>query len=174
MLTREINKGWAYAVGYLTLSFLCFFYSSAALSQSLQCSDINYSRLQSYKRLIEQAEKKYGLDVNLIIAVIQVESAFIPRARSKAGARGLMQLMPETQRQLGVRSVFDPKQNIEGGARYLREQILRFGDVKKGLWAYNAGPHRVEKKQMFAETQRYIPRVLFYYWCMKNRSLKNG
>lgn len=171
MLTKAINSRFyrVYTAAYMSLCLLCAFYSNAAVSQVLQCSDINYSRLQSYKLLIEQAEKKHGLEADLIIAVIQVESGFNPRARSKAGARGLMQLMPETQRQLGVRSVFDPQQNIEGGTRYLRQQILRFGDVKKGLWAYNAGPHRVEKKLMFAETQRYIPSVLFYYWCMKNQ-----
>ncbi len=115
---------------------------------------------------------KYGLDHRLVYAVIEVESNFDASAISHAGAEGLMQIMPETQKDLGVRDSFDPEENIDAGVRYLREQINRFGDLKLALAAYNAGPSQVERYKgvpPFDETQRYVGKVLALYNNMKNK-----
>lgn len=138
----------------------------AGISQNA-CERVNWQGLSQYAPAIRQAERRYGLDAALISAVIQVESNFDRWARSPAGANGLMQLMPETARELNVRDPWDPWQNISGGTRYLKEMIERFNDVCKALWAYNAGPHRVRVGKLYEETRRYIPKVLSFYWCFK-------
>jgi soluble lytic murein transglycosylase-like protein len=112
--------------------------------------------------LIERAASKYGLDPAVIKAIISVESGFNPNAVSKAGARGLMQLMPSTARLLGV-DPDDPEQNVDGGARYFRQQLDRFGSIELALAAYNAGPANVLHYggiPPFPETQRYVADVL--------------
>ncbi len=96
-----------------------------------------------YDSLIAEAARKYDLDPNLIKAVMRYESQFKRYALSGAGAMGLMQLMPGTAASLGVDDAYDPAQNIEAGARYLRKQINRFGDVRLALAGYNTGPNRV-------------------------------
>jgi soluble lytic murein transglycosylase-like protein len=113
---------------------------------------------------IQQAAAKYNLAPELIRSVIRAESNFQADAVSPAGAKGLMQLMPETARELGVTNVFDIQQNIDGGARYLRQMLDRFGgDLKRALAAYNAGPGAVEQfngSVPYAETRQYVKRVL--------------
>jgi hypothetical protein len=113
---------------------------------------------------IEDAARKYNLPGKLIESVIQAESGFRVDAVSPAGAQGLMQLMPGTAKELGVDDPFDARQNIDGGAAYLRQMLDRFdGDVKLALAAYNAGPGTVEKYNgnvPYRETQNYIERVL--------------
>ncbi len=113
---------------------------------------------------IKNAARKYNLSEKLIERVIQAESNFQVDAVSPAGARGLMQLMPATAKELGVDDPFDVRQNIDGGAGYLRRMLDRFGgDVRLALAAYNAGPGNVEKYNgdvPFRETQDYIERVL--------------
>jgi len=113
---------------------------------------------------IKNAAGRYNLPEKLIASVIQVESNFQVDAVSPAGAQGLMQLMPATARELGVDDPFDVRQNINGGAGYLRQMLDRFdGDVKLALAAYNAGPGTVERYNgnvPYRETQDYIERVL--------------
>ena len=114
-----------------------------------------------YKSEIDDAAQVTGLPPELIVAVMYHESGGNPKAVSRAGARGLMQLMPRTARGLGVSDPFDPRQNILGGARYLRAQLDRFGgNLALALAAYNAGPGNVYKYKRdippFRETQRYV------------------
>jgi len=117
-------------------------------------------------RGVSQAAVKYNLPENLIKGVIKAESGYNPRALSRAGAQGLMQLMPATARELGVDDIFDIEQNIDGGARYLRKMIDRYdGDVAKALAAYNAGPGTVDRFKgsvPYRETIAYVDRVLKY------------
>ncbi|MCL2226178.1 MAG: lytic transglycosylase domain-containing protein [Oscillospiraceae bacterium] len=114
--------------------------------------------------IFEAAGRRYNIPSNLLKAVAQVESNFRPNVTSRAGAQGIMQLMPGTARHLGVEDVFDPEQNIMGGARYLRELLDRFdGDISLALAAYNAGWPTVLRHggiPPFRETQAYVPRVL--------------
>lgn len=116
--------------------------------------------------IIKEKADKYNLDESLIKAVIKAESGFNPNAVSKAGASGLMQLMPGTARGLGVEDIFDVEQNIEGGAKYLRGMLDRFdGDKSLALAAYNAGPNAVKRYggiPPYQETQNYVKRVLSY------------
>ena len=113
---------------------------------------------------IATAAKRYNLPTVLVRAVVKAESGFRVRAVSPAGAQGLMQLMPATARELGVTDPFDIDQNIDGGAKYLRAMLDRFGgDVKLALSAYNAGPGTVARyngKVPYAETRNYVDRVL--------------
>ena len=113
--------------------------------------------------MIQEAASKTGVSEDLITAVIQAESAFRPNAVSPVGAQGLMQLMPGTARGLGVSNPFDPRQNIMGGAEYLRQQLNRFGSVEKALAAYNAGPGAVAKYggvPPYAETRNYVNKIM--------------
>lgn len=125
-------------------------------------------------RMIKHVASEQGVNHHLIQAVVQVESNYNPRAISSAGARGLMQLMPETQRELGVLNVFDPGENLRGGVRYLIRQILRFRDVRKGLWAYHAGAGRVGTGRIPHVTKRYADRVLRIYWQLERQERKYG
>ncbi len=115
-------------------------------------------------RGIHAAAGRYGLSPQLIEGVIRAESGFRPDAVSPAGAQGLMQLMPATARELGVNDPFDIAQNIDGGARYLRQMLDRFeGDLPTALAAYNAGPGTVARYNgdvPYPETRRYVQRIL--------------
>lgn len=116
-----------------------------------------------FDAMIEEAARRYDLPADLIKAVIQVESNFNPMAVSAAGAKGLMQLMDATAAALGIKDSFDPAQNIEGGAAYLRRMLDRYGQVSLALAAYNAGPGAVDRHggiPPYAETQAYVRRVL--------------
>jgi hypothetical protein len=114
--------------------------------------------------LIKTASGTNRLDPDLVNSVIRAESGFNVRAVSPKGAQGLMQLMPQTSSQLGVRNAFDPQSNVEGGTRYLRELLERYNfDLIKALAAYNAGPRRVEQYggvPPYYETKAYVARIV--------------
>ena len=116
-----------------------------------------------YSYLFAEAAKTYGVDPRLIAAVARRESAFNPNAVSRVGACGLMQLMPATARVLGISDIFDVRQNIFGGAQYLRQLLDAYnGDLDRTLAAYNAGPGAVDKYNgvpPFAETRAYVASI---------------
>ena len=117
-----------------------------------------------YDDLIAESGERHGVEPALIKAVMRAESGFKARAVSRKGARGLMQLMPRTARGLGVRNIYDPAQNIDGGAQHLRVLIDQFGlNLPRVLAAYNAGAARVDQYRgipPYAETRSYVAAVL--------------
>ncbi len=132
-----------------------------------------------YKQIIEESARANGLDSALIHAVISVESRYNAKAVSAKGAVGLMQLMPKVASQYGVTDLFDPAQNIRGGARYLRDLLGLFnGDLSLALAAYNAGEAAVfrygNRIPPFRETSKYVPRVLNFYRKYQANPLYSG
>ena len=125
------------------------------------------ARAASYAQAINKYASAHGVSPKLVSAVMRVESCYDRRAVSRSGARGLMQLMPATAKELGVRDSFDPEQNIEGGIRYLGMMLKRFNhNLRLGLAAYNAGPEAVaEYKDVppYPETVSYVSRILKLY-----------
>ena len=121
----------------------------------------------SYEDHVRQASTRYGVPERLVTAVIRAESGFNPRAVSPKGARGLMQLMPQTASLLGVRDSFDPAENIDGGVRHLRGLIERFGNnLPLAIAAYNAGENAVTQHRgipPYPETQGYVQKVLLFF-----------
>lgn len=119
------------------------------------------------RALAIESARRHGLDPDLVLAVISVESAFRKEAVSPKGAQGLMQLMPATARELGVKDAFDPAQNLDAGARYLTALLEQFhGDVKLALAAYNAGPGAVKRHggiPPYRETRQHVEKVLERY-----------
>jgi hypothetical protein len=113
---------------------------------------------------VRAASGTYQLDPDLVTSVIRAESGFNVRAVSPKGAQGLMQLMPQTASQLGVRNAFDPQANVEAGTRYLRELLERYDfDLVKALAAYNAGPQRIDQYNgvpPYYETKAYVARIV--------------
>ena len=125
----------------------------------------------SFNEIINKAAQRHDIAVSLLRAIIKAESNFNPRAVSKKGAMGLMQLMPQTAKLLNVGDPFDPKENIMGGARYFKQLFDRFeGKLPLAIAAYNAGPERVERHKRIPpirETQEYVKRVLKYYYAYR-------
>jgi soluble lytic murein transglycosylase-like protein len=133
------------------------------------------------REIAAAAARRHGLDPELVIAVVSVESGFRPQAVSPKGAQGLMQLMPRTAASLGVADAFDPEQNLDGGARHLGQLLATYeGDIERALAAYNAGAgavHRHHGVPPYRETRAYVKRVLDRYRAQAARSeasAKNG
>lgn len=115
-----------------------------------------------FANLIESVALKHGIDPDLVHAMVRAESNYQPGARSQAGARGLMQVMPTTGLAFGIKNLYDPQSNLEAGVQYLKFLLARF-DLKRALAAYNAGPENVRKYRgipPFPETQKYVQKVL--------------
>jgi Rod binding domain-containing protein len=129
-------------------------------------SDQSLDRLSKYEEIINHASDTYGIDKNIIKSVILAESSAKERAVSNANAKGLMQIIDSTANYLGINNVWDPKENIMGGAKYLSELLRKYsGDLKFALAGYNAGPGNVDKYNgipPFTETQTYVKRVIGY------------
>lgn len=140
-------------------------------TENIKLSDKN-STIE-IERAIESSAKKYGVDADLIRAIIKTESNFNPNVVSSAGAKGLMQLMPENCKEYGVVDPFDIEENIDAGTRHIKEYIDKYdGDIQMGLMAYNGGPTRMKNRgvnsiddiyKMPKETQNYVPKVMKYY-----------
>jgi soluble lytic murein transglycosylase len=127
---------------------------------------------EKYDSLISDASERHGVSFPLLKAIIKAESDFDPHAVSKKGATGLMQIMPENFKPLGIRDPFDPWENINAGARYFKQMYDRFkGKLALSLAAYNAGPTAVDRYKTippYEETEEYVRRVLKYYYNYKN------
>jgi Rod binding domain-containing protein len=134
---------------------------------SIKPSEHSLNRLKKFDGVIENYSKMFNINKNLIRSVILAESAGQPNAISKANAKGLMQLMDLTAKDMGVKNSFDPTENIFGGTKYLNQLLKKYnGNVELSLAAYNAGPGNVEKYNgipPFEETKSYVSRVIGYY-----------
>ncbi len=136
-------------------------------SDAISPSKTSLDRVDKFKHIIDEMSEKFDVDPKLIKSIILAESAGKPNAVSKAKAKGLMQLMDGTAKEMGVNNSFDPAKNIYGGTKYLSRLLRQYsGDIKLSLAAYNAGPGNVDKFNgipPFTETKNYVNRVLGYY-----------
>ena len=142
-------------------------------SNKISISSDNKNTDMRIDNAVKSSAKKYGIDENLIKAIIKKESSFNPNAVSSAGAKGLMQIMPFNFNSLGITDPFNIEQNIEGGTKLLKQYLDKFnGNIEMGLMAYNAGPGTMKKRgvnspnelyKMPKETQNYVPKVMSYY-----------
>jgi len=148
------------------------FRPAPSVEQPAKVSTWSARQLEEFDAMIEEAAIRYKMPPALVRAVMHAESAFDPNALSHVGASGLMQLMPGTAREMYVKDIFDPKENIEGGVRYLRVLANEFdGDMVKMVAAYNAGPDAVKKYggqvPPYPETQAYVRKVISLYFQYK-------
>lgn len=148
-------------LGITAIYTACFLYGKGVELSSRPPDPIRYYSV------ISEASRAYDVHPALIAAVIQAESNFDPKALSSAGAKGLMQINPITQRHLQLRDAYDPHQNIHAGSRYLRSMLNLFrGNLTLALAAYNAGPGAVGKHggvPPYRQTREYVKKVLAYY-----------
>lgn len=147
--------------------------NSAIMGENQQGNFIDKlkGRLSNYDSVIDTAATTFGVDKSLIKSIIAAESAGKNEAVSKAGAKGLMQIMDGTANDLGIKNVFNPEENILGGTKYLKNMIDRFGDKEKAVAAYNAGPANIDKYgdiPPFPETQSYVNKVKNYLKIFEN------
>ncbi|MDO9220706.1 MAG: lytic transglycosylase domain-containing protein [Thiobacillus sp.] len=142
--------------------------AAAAPEFATRTGKSNLARKAGFDQMVDAVSRTYGMESALLHAVISVESRYNPKAVSKKGAAGLMQLMPKTAKRYGVADAFDPLQNLNGGAHYLRDLLRLFNnDTSLALAAYNAGEHAVMKHgnriPPYRETLSYVPQVLGFY-----------
>jgi len=142
--------------------------TSAPAATPRRAIRVNPARQRQYSPLVAEIAREQRLPAALLHAVITVESGYNPRARSPKGASGLMQLMPATAQRYAVTDIWDPRQNVGGGARYLRDLLLLFNhDLALALAAYNAGEGAViqngNRIPPYSETRSYVPKVLQHY-----------
>lgn len=130
-------------------------------------SEVLSPKAARYDKIVEEAAEKYGVDADFIRSIIQQESQFNYKARSKVGAAGMMQLMPRTAKSLGVKNRLDPRDNIMGGVKYIKQLLDKYnGNKELALAAYNAGPTAVSKYGKvppFKETQKYVSNIMETY-----------
>lgn len=131
--------------------------------------------IRRYSAIVESVSRTHGVESALVHAVISAESGYNASAISRAGARGIMQLMPDTARRFGVENIMDPTQNIHGGVKYLRELLTMFnGNKELALAAYNAGENAViragNRIPNYTETVNYVPKVLGFYRKFQTRA----
>lgn len=142
-------------------------------SNNVEITNSNLTQKEQIEDAVKKASKKYGIDANLIKAVIKTESNFNPNVVSRAGAKGLMQIMPSNFKNLGISNPFDIYQNVDGGTKLLKQYIDKYnGDIQMALMAYNGGPTRMKNRgvtsidhiyKMPKETQNYVKKVMKYY-----------
>jgi soluble lytic murein transglycosylase-like protein len=142
--------------------------AAAAPATSARKHMTGLARKAGYDKVVDEVSRIHGLESALLHAVISVESSYNPKAVSRKGATGLMQLMPKTAKRYGVDDAFDPRQNLNGGARYLKDLLRIFNNnTSLALAAYNAGEHAVMKHgnriPPYRETLHYVPRVMDFY-----------
>ncbi len=134
-----------------------------AIRTTVRAGGVHPATRAAIEAIVERQAERHAINPDLVRAVIQVESAWNPRAVSSKGAIGLMQLMPATARELGVTDPFDPAQNIRGGVRYLKRLLERYdGNAELALAAYNAGPGAVDRYGRippYRETQNYVRKI---------------
>lgn len=155
LLKKQIKNGTIYQTGTVNVKV-----KKSSVSKASNASTASLGYTGKYSSLIKKYAKQYGVNPNLIAAIIKQESAFNAKAISPAGARGLMQLMPATARSLGVKNSYDPSQNIKGGTKYIAQMLKKYGgNIEKALRAYNAGSGNLAKSYGFAETNKYVKNV---------------
>jgi soluble lytic murein transglycosylase-like protein len=163
-ITHYTNVKPSNRINVKTFSFPC--YASDPKCQQLDWERIPLNR-QAFSEEIQAAAEVFTVEESLIRAIIHAESAYQPEALSPKGAQGLMQLMPATEKELGVDDVFDPVSNISGGTRYLSDLLREFDDdVSLAAAAYNAGPGAVRKYggiPPYKETKEYVRRIKILY-----------
>ena len=179
------SKGYLAALGITSVYDLSAYASELARPTFLfwRPQDRNLSKVwvgkkslsyEQWNEMIQTACQMFGLDPKFIAAIIKVESDFDPFVVSSAGAQGAMQIMPATQKDLGLIDPFDPRSNIQAGCAYIHQLLLKYGSTELALAAYNAGPGAVDKAQgipPFAETKNYVRRVM-QYWLGDDQALK--
>jgi len=137
-------------------------------------TSLNAYSTSKYDPIITAASKQHGVSVPLLKAIIKVESDYNPRAISKKGAKGLMQIMPGTLKALSINNGFDPQENIMGGAQYFKQLFNRYkGKLPLALAAYNAGPGVVDRFRSIPpirETEEYVQKVIKYYYLFKKNN----
>lgn len=135
------------------------FFEDLQVDTSAYASSTVHQGISAWKSMIQEYSRKYGVDPDLVSAILYAESKGDPYRVSHAGALGLMQIMPATADFLGIDNVLDPEENIRAGVKYIAWLVSQYGE-QHALWAWNAGPGRVEKKYLPNETRRFITEVL--------------